>query len=117
VGKYFDIRRVDQARAKSREDRFEALDVTYDDADNSYSFDHNGRSWSFQNPDFSFMEFRSNLVLRWEYNLGSTIYLVWAHDRSDWQGLYHPVSDITGDLFGIAGNNAFMIKVNFWFPI
>jgi len=117
VGSYSDFRRVNQARAKDREDRFEALDVTYDATENNYSFDHNGSSWAFANPDFSFMEFRSNLVLRWEYKLGSTIYLVWAHDRSDWQGTYHPVSDISGDLFGLAGNNAFMVKVNFWFPI
>ena len=53
----------------------------------------------------------------WEYNLGSTIYLVWAHDRSGWEGLYNPVSDITGDLFGIKGNNVLMFKLNFWFSI
>ena len=117
VGKYSGFKRVNQARAKNREERHEALDVTYDEADNSYSFDHNAETWSFNNPDFSFMQFRSNLVLRWEYNLGSTIYLVWAHDRSDRQGVYNPVSDITGDLFGLPGNNAFMFKVNFWFPI
>lgn len=117
VGKYSDFKRVSQARVKNREDRFESVDVNYNEEYNSYSFDHNGSRWAFSNPDFFFMEFRSNLVLRWEYNLGSTIYLVWAHDRSDWRGTYHPVSDISGELFGLAGNNAFMLKVNFWFPI
>ena len=117
VGKYTDFKRVNQARAKIREDRHEALDVSYNQTENGYSFTHNSEIWNFTNPDFSFMEFRSNLVLRWEYNLGSTIYLVWAHDRSDLQGIYHPVSDITGDLFGLKGNHAFMLKVNFWFPI
>ncbi len=117
VGKYSEFARVSQARSKNREERLEALDVSYDEASNSYSFDHNSETWSFGNPDFSFMQFRSNLVLRWEYKLGSTIYLVWAHDRSDWRTRYNPVSDITGDLFGLPGNNAFMVKVNFWFPI
>ena len=74
-------------------------------------------SWSFYNPDFSFMQFRSNLVLRWEYKLGSTLYFVWAHDRSALESLYNPVSDITGDLFGIQGNNVFMFKLNFWFSV
>ena len=34
--------------------------------------------YSFGNPDFSFVQFRSNLVLRWEYIPGSEIYLVWS---------------------------------------
>jgi hypothetical protein len=93
------------------------MDVTYDQANNSYGFDYNAASWNFNNPDFSFSQFRSNLVFRWEYKLGSTLYLVWAHDRSGWEGTYHPVSDITGDLFGMAGNNIFMFKLNFWFSI
>lgn len=117
VGKYGDFLRVRQSDAKKPEDRFEALDVTYNSTENSYSFDYNARTWSFGNPDFSFMQFRSNLVIRWEYNLGSTLYFVWAHDRSDWQGMYHPVSDIAGDLFGIKGNHVFMLKLNFWFSI
>lgn len=117
VGKYSEFKRVNQPGAKNMDDRLEALDVSYDEVDNSYSFDYNSETWSFSNPDFSFMQFRSNLVLRWEYNLGSTIYLVWAHDRSDWQGVYNPVWDITGDLFGLKGKHAFMFKVNFWFPI
>jgi hypothetical protein len=63
------------------------------------------------------MQFRSNLVLRWEYKLGSTLYMVWAHDRSGYETLYNPVSEIAGDLFGIRGNNVFMIKLNFWFSL
>ncbi len=97
--------------------RLEALDVTYDEENNSYDFDYNGTSWSFSNPDFSFTQFRSNLVFRWEYHPGSTLYLVWAHDRSDRQGAYNPISDIVGDLFTTGGNNIFMFKLNFWFSL
>jgi len=117
VGKYSDFLRVKHSVAKKVGERFEALDPAYNSTENSYSFDYNASTWSFGNPDFSFMQFRSNLVLRWEYNLGSTFYFVWAHDRSDWQGVYNPVSDITSDLFGIKGNNVFMLKLNFWFSI
>ena len=117
VGKYDNFLRVDQSQARDLEARFEGLDVTFDEADNSYSFDHNSESWSFSNPDFSFMQFRSNLVFRWEYKLGSTIYLVWAHDRSGFESVYNPLSDISGDLFGIQGNHVFMFKLNFWFSI
>ena len=114
VGKYSEFKRVNQSGARNMDDRFDVLDVSYNETDNSYSFDYNANTWNFHNPDFSFMQFRSNLVLRWEYNLGSTFYFVWAHDRSDWQNVYNPVSDITGDLFGLKGNHVFMIKLNFW---
>jgi hypothetical protein len=63
------------------------------------------------------MQFRSNLVLRWEYKLGSTLYLVWAHDRSDWLDRYQSLDGIVGDLFGIPGNHVFMFKLNCWFSV
>jgi hypothetical protein len=117
VGKYDQFNRVDQSRAREMDQRVQAVDVMYDESENRYSFVHNSEIWNFHNPDFSFMQFRSNLVFRWEYKLGSTLYLVWAHDRSGFENLYHPVSDITGDLFGIMGNHVFMFKLNYWFSI
>ncbi len=117
VGDYSEFKRVDQSRDQDIDTRLEALDLTYDEENNSYDFDYNGTSWSYSNPDFSFSQFRSNLVFRWEYHPGSTLYLVWAHDRSDWQGAYNPVSDIVGDLFTTGGNNIFMFKLNFWFSL
>ena len=117
VGAYDDFKRVDQSGSKDISRRLEPLDVTYDSELNSYSFDHNSETWSFGNPDFSFMQFRSNLVFRWEYKLGSTLYLVWAHDRSGLESLHNPISDIAGDLFGTKGNHVFMLKLNFWFSV
>jgi hypothetical protein len=117
VGKFDSFRRVNQASARDINQRLEILDVIYDPASGEYSFDRNSETFTFSNPDFSFMQFRSNLVFRWEYKLGSTIYFVWSHDRSDWQSHYNPVKDITGDLFRISGNNVFMIKINFWFSV
>lgn len=34
--------------------------------------------YAFETPDFNFVQFRSNLVLRWEYVPGSEVYLVWS---------------------------------------
>jgi len=117
VGDYSEFKRVDQSRERDMDARLEALDVTYDTENDSYGFDYDGTSWNFANPDFSFSQFRSNLVFRWEYHPGSTLYLVWAHDRSDWEGAYNPISDIVGDLFTSGGNNVFMFKLNFWFSL
>lgn len=73
---------------------------------------------SFRNPDFSFNEFRSNLVARWEYMPGSTLYLVWEHRMSD-QSARH-ISGWGNNLdrmFGLPTTNTFMIKLNYWFNL
>jgi hypothetical protein len=117
VGTYDEFRRVEQSHARDINERLELLDVNYDQAQNTYSYVNDGETYQFYNPDFSFMQFRSNLVFRWEYKLGSTIYVVWSHDRSGWDPEYNPIGDIVGDLFGIKGGNVFMIKANFWFSL
>ena len=117
VGKYDEFRRIRESTAREIGDRFEILDPAYDPEENSYSYVHDSRTFTFRNPDFSFMQFRSNLVFRWEYKLGSTLYFVWAHDRSDYSAAYHPVNDIAGDLFGLRGNNVWMVKFNYWFSL
>lgn len=38
--------------------------------------------YSFGKPDFNFVQFRSNLVVRWEYRPGSELYLVWSQSSS-----------------------------------
>lgn len=117
VGDYASFRRVNEADSRDVDQRLQSIEAVYDPDRNVYSFDHNSSSYTFGNPDFTFMQFRSNLVFRWEYKLGSTLYVVWSHDRSGWESMFNPVSEIMGDLFGIAGNNIFMLKLNFWFSV
>jgi hypothetical protein len=117
VGKYDRFSRVAESTSRDIEDRLQQLEVSYDPEEDTYSYTHDSREFSFDNPDFSFMQFRSNLVFRWEYKLGSTLYLVWAHDRSDWSPVYRPVSEINGELFRIPGNNVVMVKFNYWFSL
>ena len=31
---------------------------------------------------FNFLQLQSSLVMRWEYRTGSTLFLVWTHDRT-----------------------------------
>ena len=117
VGSYDSFRRVGNSQARDIQERLELLDLTYDPALNLYSYEKDSETYSFSNPDFSFMQFRTNLVFRWEYKLGSTFYFVWAHDRSGWESDHNPIGDIVGDLFGIGGNHIFMLKANFWFSL
>jgi hypothetical protein len=65
--------------------------------------------------DFNVQSFRSNLVLRWEWRAGSTLYLVWQQDREEEETLGTRVG--LGDMFssiGRHGDNFLAIKASFW---
>ncbi len=77
-----------------------------------------GATISLRNRDFNTLSFRSNVVLRWEWRAGSTLYVVWQQDRSG--------SAVLGSRVGIddafrsitaPGSNIFLIKTSFWLPI
>jgi hypothetical protein len=73
---------------------------------------------TFQDPDFNFREFRSNLVARWEYRPGSVLYLVWTHNRTSSESIHN---DDLGynfkELFNEPAENIFLIKFNYWFSL
>jgi len=65
---------------------------------------------------FSFKQFRSNTVLRWEYKPGSTMFLVWAQGR-DLSGDF--VNDFSvrrdfQDLFRQHPDNTLLLKISYW---
>jgi hypothetical protein len=93
--------------------------ISYDEEFNTYTVDPDGdgpaEPFTFFNPDFSTRSLRTNLVLRWEYMPGSTLFLVWNHDRWTW------VSDPTfrglkefDRLLDDPAQNTLMVKVNYW---
>jgi hypothetical protein len=65
---------------------------------------------------FNFKELQSNLVFRWEYKPGSTLFMVWNEGRQGFipaQG----TSNFTGevqDLFRLHPQNTFLIKMSYW---
>ena len=71
---------------------------------------------TFTDRDFNVRSFRSNLVLRWEWRPGSTLYLVWQQDRETEENLLTRAS--LGDMFrsfNAGGDNFFAIKASWWF--
>ena len=108
---------MNQAGSRELLQRFDPLDESYDPVSEMYEFELDGQAMSFSEPDFRFIQYRSNFVFRWECLPGSTIYLVWVLDRSDLQSIYDPITDITGDLFGLQGSSTFMLKFNNWFSL
>ena len=80
--------------------------------------DDNGILFQLEDPDFNLRSFRSNVVLRWEWRLGSTLFFVWQQDRS-LEGASNAVltPDSFVDTVGAAGAHILAIKLDYWFPV
>jgi len=75
-------------------------------------------TFTLRNRDFNTLSFRSNVVLRWEWRTGSTIYVVWQQDRAGTETIGTRVG--VGDSFRsltAPGANIFLIKTSFWLPV
>ena len=71
-----------------------------------------------RNRDFNTLSFRSNVVLRWEWRAGSTLYVVWQQDRADSRMLGTRVGiDDAFRSVTVPGSNIFLVKTSFWIPI
>jgi hypothetical protein len=81
-GRYRDFKYVTNPVAARLTDRFQAYDSNQIDLNGAnFQVDENQDGtveYSFANPDFSYVQFNSNLVLRWEYIPGSELFLVWS---------------------------------------
>ncbi len=65
---------------------------------------------------FNFKEFQSNLVFRWEYNPGSTLFVVWNEGRQGYdsiQGTDNFRGDVS-DLLSLHPTNTFLVKMSYW---
>ncbi len=65
---------------------------------------------------FNYKQFRSNVVFRWEYRPGSTLFVVWSQGRHASTGVAGPRSlggDL-GDLFTLVPDNSFLVKLSYW---
>ena len=122
TGKYTAFKRATNTMDKKYANRFYLLNdavLTYHTENNQYSaVEPNGDRYAFGNPDFSFREFRFNLVVRWEYRPNSIIYFVWTQDRSGTSPEYiSSFNQNTKALFRYDPNNVFMVKLNYWFSL
>lgn len=92
---------------------------TIERGDGEYAVDPDGPGpaprFYIEDPDYNYKSFRTNIVLRWEYLPGSTMYLVWTHDRTseDDPGIFRFRRDFS-NLFSSTPNNVFLLKVAYW---
>ena len=95
------MREVADARAAAYDDRYQPY------ADPAVAGNPGG---------FNFQQFRSNVVFRWEYRPGSTLFLLWSQGRensADIEGTKSFGGDF-GDLFRQRANDTFLVKVSYW---
>lgn len=119
TGVFKDFKKAADTKSRTYADRFYAYspaEITF--RENTYMVTTGTEKYAFTNPNFSFNEFRSNLVARWEYLPGSTLYFVWEHRMSNRDT--HFISGWGNNLdrmFGLPSVNTFMIKLNYWFSL
>jgi hypothetical protein len=119
-GRYRDFKYVTNPVAERLNDRFQSYGSAQISLNNNvYGVDDNRdglMDYSFENPDFSYVQFNSNLVLRWEYIPGSELFLVWS------QGVTSSVASSNGLFQGFETGilderpqNIFLLKATYRF--
>jgi len=93
--------------------------LSYDSDANTYTADSDGAGpgepLTFRNPDFSIRSLRTNMVLRWEYLPGSTLFLAWSHSRfAHSSDPSFRVFDELKDLLSDDQQNVLMVKMTYW---
>ncbi len=122
-GEYSAFKKVTQSDAAVFTDRFRVFapqEISYDSEEDEYIVDENTdgtADFRIENPNFNIVELRSNMVMRWEYIPGSTLFLVWTQGRSDNLTLQddNTIGTIGKDLFRVAPRNTFLIKYTYRF--
>jgi len=119
-GQFGQFKRITQPRASRYEDRFVRLDdgLSYDASTELYTATAGGETVTFANPDFDVRTLQSNLVLRWEYKAGSTLYAVWTQNREEATATpgFTPGREFR-TLFRAHPDNTFLLKVSYWFTL
>ncbi len=74
--------------------------------------------YSFEDPNFSYVQYRSNLVLRFEYIPGSEVFFVWSQGITSFGDTLNNFSTILDEqLFNQKPENTFLIKVTYRFVL
>jgi hypothetical protein len=125
TGRYSDYKYITDPMADKYRDRFHVYTPSQISSDpDNYYIDENGdgtNDYYFGKSDFNFQQFLSNLVIRWEYSPGSSLYLVWNQTRTGFNstGNMDLFNDV-GNLFDSKENkphNIFLIKLSYRFGI
>jgi len=121
-GNYSEFKYITDPLARVYTDRFHLYDnvqMSAEEGNGNFNIDEDRDGivdYSFGNPDFNFLQFRSNLVFRWEYKPNSEFFLVWTQGTTNFgdpdKGIFPSLTD---DLFSADANNIFLMKLTYRF--
>jgi hypothetical protein len=122
---YRDFKMITDPKADKFTDRFhtfQGTEISYNPVDNFYSVDENkdgSEDYSFDNPNLNVNEFLSNLVARWEFRPGSTLFLVWSQSRDyyDTAGKFEFRDNLTNLFSEERPSDIFLIKFTYRFGL
>ncbi|MEO8031932.1 MAG: DUF5916 domain-containing protein, partial [Gemmatimonadota bacterium] len=101
-GTYTNVREIGDARSANYDDRYKVY----------------GDTGVTNNPGgFNVQQFNSNVVFRWEYRPGSTLFLVWSQGRSGSNSI-EGTQGFGGNfnsLFSQRAEDTFLVKISYWF--
>ena len=84
-------------------------------ADGTYKVNDGAANFTIPNRDFRNLSWRSNVVLKWEWRPGSTLYAVWQQNRASSTTDGSPIgSSELFDSWSAPGDNIFLVKTTVW---
>ncbi len=124
AGKYTDFKYINDPQADDFNRRYISYaesQIIYNEADGAYEIDEASdgvTDYSFDDPNFNVFDFNSNLVVRWEYQPGSALYLVWSRNRNKYQssGEFALWNDAR-ELFTSYPYDVFLVKLSYRFGL
>ncbi|MBI1805009.1 MAG: carbohydrate binding family 9 domain-containing protein [Ignavibacteriae bacterium] len=88
---------------------FKRLDTPDDLSQYDYA-----QSPTYSNPDFNEQTINANVVLRWEYLPGSTLYVVWTQERYGYNQMFEKqFSENVSDAFRLPMDNVILAKFSY----
>jgi hypothetical protein len=94
--------------------------VSYDPAQGRYTVDPDGAggapAFTVGNPNFNIRSLHGDAVIRWQYRPGSTLFLVWQQERSEFDPSLSEfeLRRDAGAIFRSEPTNVFLVKATYW---
>jgi hypothetical protein len=121
-GTYDEFKYITNSTAEHFYDRFHLYndqEISFKVEEEAFSIDENQdgiTDYTFEKPDFNFIQFRSNMVLRWEYIPGSELFLVWAQGNTVFGDLGEELlPSLVDNAFSDQARNTFLMKLTYRF--
>jgi len=115
-GRYSRFGELSRARSRTLL-RYGDENVTREE-DRVWLVDEAGTSFQVPDPDFNLRSLRSNLVVRWEFRPGSTLFFVWQQDRANEEAQGQALEpSALGNSFTAPGAHTFALKLSWWLPV